>query len=239
MLTSLIPRGLKRAIKDHLDGGAFVYRLPKPAGNHAILLTFDDGPHPDFTPRILDLLEIHRVRACFFVIGRMAEAYPELLRETIRRGHGIANHTYSHSSSDRLGLGAYAADVRCCQEVIRRITGVEARLFRPPRGRISAAGTLAACRIGARQVFWSNEGGECGVAQHETAQVIGERLAASLRGGDIVLLHDDAEKTSIVLEHILPLLSARGFDLTTGLSLLDASATGFASAIADRPPDHG
>ena len=201
----------KKIVKRMLDPWIFIQRLPAACVN-AALLTFDDGPHSSLTPQLLDVLDAYHARACFFVVGEFAAAEPDLLREILARGHAIGNHTYSHSQRKPGGLSD-AEDVYRCQQTIREITGEETRLFRPPMGRVTITGTLASRRLGAKQVLWSVEGGEWSYAKNQTAQEIAKRLAADIRSGDIVLLHDNNEKILTIVKTVLPALANRGLDL--------------------------
>jgi peptidoglycan/xylan/chitin deacetylase (PgdA/CDA1 family) len=186
---------------------------------HAVLLTFDDGPDPERTPRILDILDAYGARACFFVVGKLADAAPDLVREIVARDHAIGNHSYGHPKA-RLGPRAYATDVARCQETLARITGEAPALFRPIRGEITVGSTWAARHVGSPQVLWSREGGEWGKRKRDSAESIADRLCRDVADGDIVLLHDDNDKVPVILERLLPVLVERDLDLTTGVQRL-------------------
>ena len=116
--------------------GAYVRSLCRNrAAGHVVALTFDDGPDPEQTPRVLDTLREHGVRATFFLIGSKAELHPEIVRRMAAEGHAIGIHTWSHSPGFPMRRsGAMAADILRCRESLRGITGVETDLFRPPYG---------------------------------------------------------------------------------------------------------
>ena len=116
--------------------GAYVRSLCRNrAAGHVVALTFDDGPDPEQTPRVLDTLREHGVRATFFLIGSKAELHPEIVRRMAAEGHAIGIHTWSHSPGFPMRRsGAMAADILRCRESLREITGVETDLFRPPYG---------------------------------------------------------------------------------------------------------
>jgi len=204
----------KKMAKWMLEDLLFVQRLPRSCGN-AALLTFDDGPDAKLTPKILDMLDAHDARACFFVVGAYARKESSLLLEILHRGHVVGNHGYSHGRAD-LGFRSHAEDVYRCQQTISEITGIEARVFRPPLGSVTVGGTLASRRLGAKQVLWSIEGGEWSFAKSQPAEQIAQRLAEGIRGRDVVLLHDNNEKTATILETVLPALLRRGLDLYSG-----------------------
>jgi peptidoglycan/xylan/chitin deacetylase (PgdA/CDA1 family) len=121
-----------------------------------------------------------------------------------------------------LGFRSFADDVYRCQSTIREITGIDARLVRPPLGRPTVGGAWASIRLGARLVHWSVEGGEWGFAKSQPSGEIGRRLAREIKGRDIILLHDDNEKTLSVLEIVLPALREGGLDLGSGVQGLIA-----------------
>lgn len=149
-----------------------------------VALTFDDGPDPEFTPRILEILDRHRARATFFMIGRRAEAHPELVAEVVRRGHSVANHTYSHPSLPHLPGRRRRAEIRRCSTAIGPH---EAPLFRPPKGRQSVGSRLDALWCGYRVIGWSGEADDW--VAHDPGW-IARRLRDRLAPGRILLLHD-------------------------------------------------
>lgn len=99
-----------------------------------LAITFDDGPNPAITPKLLDLLEQHSARATFFLIGRFVRQCPEIVRETLARGHAIANHTETHPNLFWLGPAQIREEVRRCSEAIESAAGAAPKWFRPPFG---------------------------------------------------------------------------------------------------------
>jgi peptidoglycan/xylan/chitin deacetylase (PgdA/CDA1 family) len=158
-----------------------------------VALTFDDGPHPEFTPRILDILAQHEVRATFFVIGRNAEKHPEIVKRMAVEGHTVGNHTLDH---DRFGVNQkrdyWRRQIQETQRIVAQITGQLPVLFRSPMG--FKTGHIAAAAKEARLPFvgWS-------VRSLDTRPLSAEKLAARVlartTGNDIVLLHDGLEAT--------------------------------------------
>ncbi|MBD9235884.1 MAG: polysaccharide deacetylase family protein, partial [Alistipes onderdonkii] len=137
--------------------GAYVRSLCRNrAAGHVVALTFDDGPDPEQTPRVLDTLREHGVRATFFLIGSKAELHPEIVRRMAAEGHAIGIHTWSHSPGFPMRRsGAMAADILRCRESLREITGVETDLFRPPYGVTNPMVARAVKRTRSRCVGWS------------------------------------------------------------------------------------
>ncbi len=186
--------------------------------DNRVALTFDDGPHPENTPRILDVLDDHRAMATFFVQAEIAEKYPALVREMSSRGHQIGNHGYSHLDAKQSCLRAYVADTQRAQLVLEDIVGRKLDpIFRPPFGNITGRAFLALAWRGFRFVFWSVDSRDSfirdpsALTAHVTSQSIG--------GGDILLFHEDYAHTLASLPRILQSLQDRrlGFTLVENL----------------------
>jgi peptidoglycan/xylan/chitin deacetylase (PgdA/CDA1 family) len=188
---------------------------PTAAGSAGVVhLTFDDGPTPAWTPRVLELLARYRAQATFFVLGRSAAAHPELVRREFAAGHGVANHTWSHRRLTGLGDDQLAAEVGPTSAVIQRATGAPVGCFRPPYATVDAAGAGRVRALGLRLTLWD-------IDTHDWlrpgAGVIADRVLSRVRSGDVVLMHDgggDRSQTVAALEQVLATLSARGFRFT-------------------------
>ena len=154
------------------------------------LMTFDDGPDPESTPELLDLLDARGVKAVFFLIGEHARRHPELAREIARRGHEIGNHTLTHPQATFWCAGPQrtAREIQNCQKLLAEITGTAPRYFRAPVGHRNLFTHPVAAACGLRVVGWSLRGYDAD-ARVPTAQVIA-RITLKLRPRDIVLLHD-------------------------------------------------
>jgi peptidoglycan-N-acetylglucosamine deacetylase len=205
------------ALKDFLRAAVVCHRLP--AGN-GVLLTFDDGPDPAITRKVLDRLRTVGARAVFFVLGQRAEAYPDLVRRIRDDGHVIGNHSYSHLHPHPLHPIAYRRNLDRCQEAIARIANVRPRLFRPPYGRLTAVSLLAPRTLGLRPVTWSLDVADYGCTDEASATQAGDELLARVQPRDIVLLHDNHAGVLTVLDRALPGLVEWGFDLAGGAELL-------------------
>jgi peptidoglycan/xylan/chitin deacetylase (PgdA/CDA1 family) len=211
--------GSRRVVKHALLRALSVTcKLGTAAGN-AVLLTFDDGPHPAVTPAVLDRLRRYSARAVFFVVGSRIHRAPWALGEILSGGHVIGNHTYHHDYVNR-GVSGYAEDIGSCQEAVVALTGVRPSLFRPPLGRVTAGGLRAARRHGLKTLHWSVDGGDWSVRSPEAARDCGERLGRAAGPGDVVLLHDDNPCVLTVLDVLLPDLAARGLDLAGAVRTL-------------------
>jgi peptidoglycan-N-acetylglucosamine deacetylase len=186
--------------------------VPAAAGSAGVVyLTFDDGPHPVWTPRVLELLARHRARATFFVLGRSAAAHPDLVRQAFAAGHGIGNHSWSHRRLTGLTGEELAAEVSATTAAIQRSTGAPVGCLRPPYATVDAASARAVRALGLRLVLWDIDTTDW---LRPGAWAIADRVLRRVRSGDVVLLHDgggDRSQTVAALERLLASLSARGF----------------------------
>lgn len=182
-----------------------------------ILLTFDDGPHPEHTVEVLDLLGEYDVKALFFVVGECVQRHPYLLEKIALHGHLIGNHTYSHPRNGYPSLLAYEAELIKTQNIICDIANVKPKWFRPPRGTINFQNMLVPRKLGLRTMLWSCEGGEYGINRNYSDLEIACHLTRYIKRSDIVLLHDSSPKISSALKVVLPLL--RKMELKCPVSL--------------------
>jgi len=197
--------------------GANLSALPAAAARRGeVALTFDDGPDPDVTPRVLDLLDGHGARATFFCIGERVQAHPEIAAEIARRGHRVENHTQTHPHLfSCYPAPALRREVEGAQEAIARVAGRVPRLFRAPAGLRNPLLDRVLFRAGLRLVSWTRRGFD---AVESDPHRILRRLLAGLAAGDVLLLHDGSTVPNrggnpVVLEvlpRLLDELAARG-----------------------------
>ncbi|MCC6851212.1 MAG: polysaccharide deacetylase family protein [Rubrivivax sp.] len=187
-------------------------RLPAAAAQRAqVALTFDDGPDPEVTPRVLDMLDAAGARATFFVIGRRAQAAPALTREIVARGHALGNHSAVHRHHFALlGPGGFAREIGRAQQILADVAGVRAHCFRAPAGLRNPLLDPVLHRLGLQLVSWTRRGLD---TRDGDAARVHARLVRGLAAGDILLLHDGhAARTPsgrpVVLAVLPPLLSA-------------------------------
>lgn len=201
--------------------GEIVWEVPM--NEPLIALTFDDGPDEQTTGLILDLLAKYNAKATFFVVGRRAELYPEIVEREALEGHEIANHTYTHRYFNR---GVRQEDiVREMDRTERRLqelTGQECRFFRPPGGFYNDTVVRIAREHGYTVVLWSWHQDTRDWISPGVSRIV-HKVLDNARNGDIVLLHDHVRgsmQTVQALEQILPELSRRGFKMVTVSELM-------------------
>lgn len=182
---------------------------PDQAGRGEVWITLDDGPCPATTPVLLEILDRHQVKAGFFLIGQRALAHPELVREIARRGHLIGNHSQTHPAASfwRLRPNRMWQEVAGCQETLRSLTGSTPVWFRPPVGHHNLFLFAPLRALGLTMAIWNCRGFD-GVVKDPSAVL--RRIAASLRPGSIVLLHDGPAASPEILERTLQLVAERG-----------------------------
>jgi len=177
-----------------------------------IALTFDDGPHPQFTPQLLKILKQYDVKATFFVVGEMAEKHPELIRAERAAGHLVGNHTYHHVNLTKIPVLEIATEWQACQDVIRSITGETMRFARPPGGDYDGDVVRAAMGLGLITVLWTDDPGDYASPGGRT---IAKRVLRRVGNGGIILLHDGVQQTVDVLPQLLDYLKGRGYRFVT------------------------
>ncbi len=176
-----------------------------PSDARGVVLTFDDGPDPTSTPRVLDALDAAKATATFFVIGKKAEAHPELVREILARGHEIGVHSFEH---DRLfslrGARRVKADLERAVDVLTKITGTRPTLFRPPIGHTNPTIARVVDALDLTVIGWSVSARD-GRANASATTVL-RRILGSVDDGSIILMHDAAERGdhSPIAPDILP-----------------------------------
>jgi peptidoglycan/xylan/chitin deacetylase (PgdA/CDA1 family) len=194
--------------------GANLTRLG--GASHEVALTFDDGPHPEVTPAVLDRLDRRGALATFFCLGRKVAAHPDLVAEMHRRGHRVENHTFGHPHTFGFyGARAMEREIRAAQDAIAAATGRAPRMFRAPVGIRNPWLDRVLVGLDLRLVSWTRRGLDTVRAD---AGAVAGRLLRGLAPGDILLLHDgssarDAEGRAVAigaLERVLDGLEAAG-----------------------------
>jgi peptidoglycan/xylan/chitin deacetylase (PgdA/CDA1 family) len=185
-------------------------------GATGVALTFDDGPHPEGTPAVLEVLARAGARATFFMVGEQVERRPGLAAEVLAAGHAVALHGYGHRLQVRMSAAAVQADLARGATVIGEAVGVAPALHRPPYGVYSPAGLAYVRTVGLRPLLWSRWGKDW--RRFTTPPRIAARAGAAAVPGDVILLHDadfysarnSHRRTTVALELILTELGGRG-----------------------------
>lgn len=151
-----------------------------------IVLSFDDGPGARLTPKLLDLLEEHDVRASFFILGRNAAANPGIVQRMVAAGHEVGSHTYDHSNAWKTGPITALRDVERGRQVAAGL-GADPALFRPPFGKLTLAGLVQGLSNGMRFGWWTAESGDTAAWGVPSADALLDRLRHE---GGVVLMHD-------------------------------------------------
>lgn len=182
-------------------------------------LTFDDGPHPVYTPIVLDILKQHQAKACFFLIGKNAEKYPYLVKRILDEGHTIGNHSYSHRNT--IGFSSKKQWIHEIQEtnlVIQKIIGKTPKLFRPPFGITTPHLGFAIKETNMKSIGWNHRTFD--TAQKNVDAIV-RKLENNVQAGSIILMHDSHERIQPLLEKLLPKLANKNLSFVSLNELID------------------
>ena len=180
-----------------------------------IALTFDDGPHPALTQRILDILARYNVKATFFMVGVNVENYPDAARAVLEAGHEIGNHTYSHRILKQLSPGEIDDEIGRCEDVLEELCEYRPHLFRPPEGAVNSYVEACSEENDYSLILWSLDTRDW---EDKNADHIAQKVLEKVKSGDIILMHDyigHGSRTPEALEMLLPKLLSRGFKPVT------------------------
>ncbi len=194
----------------------------KKTAKNEIAITFDDGPDPVFTPMVLALLEQYNAKATFFCIGKNIEAHQNLFQELIAKGHTVGNHTYSHDT--RFGFfsaNEVASELKKMNALVKKITGLKLKLYRPAFGVTNPRIKKAVSAIGLTTIGWTVRSLD---TTTRTEKQVLERVLKKVSNGDIVLLHDTSKKSVAVLEQLLLFLQENKLQAVTVDQLLRIKA---------------
>ncbi len=191
----------RRTLAAGLPRSRFLVRGP--AASAAVAVTFDDGPHPEITPRLLDLLARLQLHATFFVIGREAERHPGLVRRMVHEGHAVGHHSWTHTEPSQTSAAALLGEVHRCAALLQSLGVAATDRFRPPKGQLTTLKLARLLAAGQRVVLWSSDPRD--YAMIGAAPLVEWARHAPLAGGDVVLMHD---VRPFCLD-ALPLLAAR------------------------------
>ncbi len=182
-----------------------------PANERSLYLTFDDGPHPEFTPPLLDLLAEHDAKASFFLIGQQIERHPELARRIAAEGHTLGNHSFSHPRFETLSLHEQFEEIHRTDQLLSAVSGRDRHGFRPPRGVLSLPMIARCIRERRRILYWSYD--SLDYSRRPAPELLDAIDRHPVRPGEIVLMHDDSRLSLDLLRDLIPRWKAAGFTL--------------------------
>ncbi|NLJ78122.1 MAG: polysaccharide deacetylase family protein [Tissierellia bacterium] len=188
-----------------------------PEGKY-VALTFDDGPHPAVTPRILDVLDKHDAKATFFMLGIQAEYYPSLADKVGKEGHEIGSHTMNHQDLTTLEFGQIQSEIQQSDDVIETATSNTPTLLRLPYGASNNNVKRIASKLGYSLVLWSVDSLDW---KNRNAAAINREVMYNVVPGSIVLLHDIHPSTADALPQLLTSLKEQGYQMVTVSQLLE------------------
>lgn len=204
------PRPRRLRVLRFLPNGWLMTSGPTDAARN-LYLTFDDGPHPDHTPALLDLLAEHGAKASFFLVGREVERHDALARRIASEGHTLGNHSYSHPRFEALTLDEQLEEIERTQRLLTGIDGRSRHAFRPPRGVLTGAMLASLVRRRHRIDYWSYD--SLDYSRRPVPELLETIQRHPPRGGDIILMHDDSEHSLTLLRALIPAWIAQGFSL--------------------------
>lgn len=205
------PNMFRQAVRAGLSAAVpksrFVTRMPR--RSQSLYLTFDDGPHPEWTPRILDVLASHSARATFFTIGKEVQQNGPLVRRIIAEGHALGSHTFTHPRPQSLSIEQFQQEMERTHRVLEDVTGDPVHLYRPPYGKVTARQFLNLWNAGRRIALWNRDPRDYAAA--DSTELVRRFHGSTLQAGDVVLLHDNQPVTADGLDRCLKSVSS---DLT-------------------------
>lgn len=202
---------------------------------YRIALTFDDGPHPRFTDRLISILETHGAKASFFIVGRQAVQYPYLLQHLSLAGHEIESHTFTHRNLSRLDDGDIRKELTMTARLIEEVTGKRSIFFRPPGGQYNPRAVSVARETGKHMVLWTVFPRD---HEEKDPSAIVHRVLLQATDGGVVLLHSGSEPTLSALPHIIRALKGRGYRFVTVSELFEEKNPGRLAELKVARNDH-
>lgn len=206
----LLRQIFKRALTTVLPSRRF--RVAGPRASRQVALTFDDGPSPEVTPRVLDTLRELHVPATFFAIGQKAAAAPDLLRRVVADGHALGHHSYTHTEPSETDASQLLDEVRRCRLEFQAFVDRDCTLFRPPKGQLSPWKLARLVRTGLSVVLWNVDPRDYRSTRSELSRWLDSYKP---QGGDIVLLHDIHPQCADFLPELIGHIRQAGLEFVT------------------------
>ena len=183
-----------------------------------IAITFDDGPNPELTPRLLDMLKERDIKATFFVVGKNAEEYPSIVARMAQEGHEVANHSWSHPALTKLGVESFRKQIENTNDAIAKATGKRPVLMRPPYGATNAGlNKRLSEQFGLKVILWSVDPLDW---KYRNSNRVYTSIVQNTRPGSIILAHDIHATTVAAMPSTLDALLAKGYKFVTVSELI-------------------
>lgn len=215
-VASMLKSPIKGALQALAPEGRLVWH--RRGRRRPVALTFDDGPDPEGTPRMLDELRGLGVRATFFLLGRHVRESPGIVRRIREEGHELGNHSFSHPRTDLMrDSKSLRAEIEDCNRAIEEAAGVRPRLFRPPYGGLSIRLLRCCWSMDLSTILWSLD-----TRDFSDQPVPPGALANAVRPGDIILMHEAHASAREIVQGCVPALHGRGIAFATVSELLAA-----------------
>lgn len=206
---------IKSTIKQLMEKSGITLSRHADTGGKRLYLTFDDGPNPEYTSQVLELLLAYQAKATFFLVGDQAERYPQIVRDIIAAGHTIGNHSCHHTRFSKQPYGSKLSEIAATDKLLASIiesSGKHAGAipFRPPQGIITPGLMYYALTRRRPLCMWSLDSGDYRTDSYENKLTYLQQKPVT--AGDIILMHDDNEHTVRLLRHFLPAWKEQGFE---------------------------
>lgn len=195
-------------------GNYGAYRCVK-TDKKVVCLTFDDGPHPEYTEKILDILKKYEIKATFFVVGENAEKYPEIVKREKQEGHEIGNHTKTHVDVCKTTAEKVEKEILQTHDIINGLCDYEIKLIRPPGGALSQRLKNTADMMDYKIILWNVDTRDWA---HSSVDSIYLNVEKNCKNGSIILFHDyisGKSPTVDALEKVIPFLKKEGYEFLT------------------------
>ena len=200
-----------------------------------LAMTFDDGPHPSLTPKLLDLLKARNIKCTFFLIGRQVKMYPDIVRRIIAEGHEIGNHTWTHCSLTSRSDAQIRDEMKKSEDAVYEVAGVRPQLMRPPYGAInSRIKDMIFSEFGYSTIMWSVDPMDW---RRPGVSVVTSRLVNGAHPGAIMLSHDIHPPTIQAMPAMFDQLIAKGYQFVTVSQLLNLEKAGMPVGVVVKPEE--
>ena len=217
-----VPRNPDMTLRDDFAKGPRVSFSRVPVSDKYIAITFDDGPHPQNTPRLLDMLRARNIKATFYMVGSNVDLYPQVVRRVVAEGHEIGNHSYTHRLFSKMSDSDIRQELTRTRDAVVRAAGVQPRTLRPPYGgMLQHQREWVNAEFGYPIILWSVDPLDW---KRPGSSAVCSRILSSTTAGSIVLAHDLHRQTVDAMPATLDGLLQRGFKFVTVSQLLAMQA---------------